>query len=221
MLLAVADSGCGMVPEVYARLFEPFFTTKPFDQGTGLGLSAVYGIVNQNGGFIQVDTEPGKGSEFRVYIPIREESACASGMYAAEPNRRLEQASVEPARCDALRILLVEDEPSVLYSIQLFLERMNHTVLSAATPQKAIDLARAYGNEIDLMLTDIVMPKMNGYELSAEIKRIIPSVRCMFMSGYTADIMTQDGFLDDGVVFLGKPFTQAELRRKLNEAMVS
>jgi len=220
MVLSVEDTGCGMSAEVQERLFEPFFTTKEVGTATGLGLSTIFGIVSQNGGFIEVKSAPGKGSTFLVYIPVYEKvTPCRSDSRSMEEGAQLKLSSKKDASQDNYCILLVEDEAAVLHSLQLLLVQMGHRVIPANRTEEAIALARKHSSEIDLLLTDVVMPDMNGHELSIKVREICPSIRCVFMSGYAADVMGQHGILTGDTVFLAKPFTQREMHQKLSEAM--
>jgi len=207
--LAVSDDGCGMGAEVLGHLFEPFFTTKEMGKGTGLGLATVYGIVRQNGGFVTVESEPGKGSAFRVHVPrCREESG-------GQLSGREEDV---PAAAGET-VLLVEDEEALLRSVGRMLERLGYRVLAASSPARALELAGAHPDPIDLLLTDVVMPETNGRELRDRLAAVSPSLRSVFMSGYTAEIIAYEGVLEKGVHFLQKPFTRGELGRKLREIL--
>jgi PAS domain S-box-containing protein len=203
-LLTVSDNGCGMEPATLARAFEPFFSTKALGKGSGLGLSTVYGIVQQNGGTVDADSTPGHGATFRVYLPLAAQGP-VKGPAAAQPQ----------AARTALGILLVEDEPALLELAQLSLQRLGHRVLAANSPQDALRLAQAHAGEIQLLLTDVIMPGMNGRELAEALQPMIPGLKCLYMSGYTADIIAKHGVLEDGLQFLQKPFTQATLAAKL------
>jgi PAS domain S-box-containing protein len=207
--LAVSDDGCGMDKETQSHLFEPFFTTKATGKGTGLGLATVYGIVKQNNGFINVHSEPGSGTTFTIYLPRLSGEARQAGTKGSEGG--------------ALRghetVLLVEDEPAILRLTKLLLERLGYSVLAACTPGEAIRLAREHPGEIHLLMTDVVMPEMNGRDLAKNLLRLYPSIRRLFMSGYTADVIASHGVLDEGVNFLQKPFTVEDLAAKLREAL--
>ncbi|MFZ5765005.1 MAG: PAS domain S-box protein [Thermodesulfobacteriota bacterium] len=210
VLLAVSDDGCGMDREILAHLFEPFFTTKGIGKGTGLGLSTIYGIVRQSGGFIDVYSEPGCGTTFRVYLPRQEENA-----------RMIEAVKGElppPARGET--VLLVEDEAAILNLGRTLLERLGYIVLSAATPQEAIRLAQEQVGAIDLLITDVIMPEMNGRDLADQLRMFCPGLRTLFMSGYTANVIAQQGGLEGDVHYLQKPFTMHDLavqaRKTLN-----
>ncbi|MEO5354476.1 MAG: PAS domain S-box protein [Magnetococcus sp. XQGC-1] len=205
--LTVSDNGCGMNAETLARIFEPFFTTKEVGRGTGLGLATVYGIVRQNGGFIRVHSEPGRGTIFKIHLP--RQSALAT--HQAEPTPTLAQGGNT--------LLLVEDEPGVLQTLTMILQRMGYKVLGAGTPGEAIRLAQLHSVDIDLLITDVVMPEMNGHELSARLLSICPKLKRLFMSGYTADLINQQGGVDPHIQFIQKPFTISDLEAKIRNAI--
>jgi len=208
-LLEVRDTGSGMPPEVLASVFEPFFTTKSPGRGTGLGLSTVFGIVKQNRGHIDVDSMPGAGTTVRVYLPraAGESVEAAAAAPTAIPHGHGET------------ILLVEDEPDLLEIGAEMIERLGYAVLSAATPGAALDLARAHGGEIRLVITDVVMPEMNGLELVTKVKADLPGMPCLFTSGYTADVIATSGVLNEGVHFIQKPFSMQTLALRIHEAL--
>lgn len=209
VVLAISDNGCGMDPETQEHLFEPFFTTKEVGQGTGLGLATIYGIVRQNRGFIKVQSEPGQGATFRIYLPMDPETC--------EPvTRTVDQP---PSRQGVETILLVEDEPSILSVARRMLEKLGYQVLAAGTPGEALDLVEKHRGGIDLLLTDVVMPQMNGKELAARLTDRWPNLKCLFMSGYTADMIAHHGVLAEGVQFIQKPFSKAELSGKISEVL--
>jgi len=209
VLLAVSDDGCGMDKGTLSHLFEPFFTTKELGRGTGLGLASVYGIVKQNDGFINVYSEPGRGTTFKVYLPQHKVKAHTFPEKA--PDR-----STEGGR---ETILLVEDETAILRMTATMLERMGYKVLAAATPGEAIRLALEYIGRIDLLMTDVVMPEMNGRELAGNLLRTFPNLKRLFMSGYTANVIAHHGVLDPGVHFIHKPFSKKELADKIREIL--
>ncbi|MBU1167985.1 MAG: PAS domain S-box protein [Proteobacteria bacterium] len=210
-MIALSDDGSGMDQETLDRIFDPFFTTKGVGQGTGLGLATVYGIVKQNNGFINVYSEPGQGTTFRIYLPRYE------GM--AEQIKQKEAS--EPAVLGHETILLVEDEPSIIKMAKMMLERLGYTVLAAATPGNAISLSEAHPGEIHLLMTDVVMPEMNGRNLSERIKALRPAIKCLFMSGYTSDLIANRGVLDEGVQFIQKPFSVKDLGIKVRQALMA
>ena len=209
VMLAISDDGTGMDRQTQAHIFEPFFTTKSQGKGTGLGLSTVYGIVKQNQGFINVYSEPGTGSTFRIYLPRQ-----AADLIGPAPATAARAPAVDEAT-----ILLVEDEPTLLLLARRQLETIGHNVLAAPTPRAALELARAHAGPIDLLLTDVVMPEMSGRDLWQRLSALRPDVKCLFMSGYTANIIAHHGVLDEGVHFLQKPFTVQELAAKLQETL--
>jgi PAS domain S-box-containing protein len=209
VLLAVSDSGRGMDKEMLANIFEPFFTTKGVGEGTGMGLATVYGIVRQNDGLINVYSEPGQGTTFKIYLPrfVAAEVAVPVESKAAEPEGGTET------------VLLVEDEEPVLKLGQAILADLGYTVLAANTPGEALRLARNNTGAIDLLITDVVMPGMNGRELAERITSMQPGIRCLYMSGYTADVIADRGVLDEGLRFIQKPFSVDDLARKVREAL--
>ena len=208
--LAVSDDGCGMPKAVLDRIFEPFFTSKPVGKGTGLGLATVYGIVTQNRGFINVYSEPGHGSTFKVYLPRH---ADVSDAVAPAP------ATLPPTGGDET-VLVVEDEPAVLGMAASMLARLGYTVLSASTPAEAERLTRHYNGEIELLLTDVVMPDMTGPDLAVRLCGIRPGMRVLFMSGYTANVIAQRSVRDDEVGLVDKPFSLSDLAAKVRSALV-
>lgn len=210
VLLAVSDNGCGMDTVTLAHLFEPFFTTKEVGKGTGLGLATVYGIVKQNKGFINVYSEPGQGTTFKIYLPCHE-----SGL---EPIR---EELADRAATGSETILVVEDEPMILEIATTMLESLGYTVLAASGPAEAIRLAREHGGAIQLLMTDVVMPEMNGRLLANHLRAQFPALRCLFMSGYTANVIAHHGVLDEGVHFIQKPFALHALAAKIREALAT
>jgi PAS domain S-box-containing protein len=209
VMMAVSDDGCGMGKEVLDQVFEPFFTTKPVGEGTGLGLATVYGIVKQNEGFINVYSEPGKGSTFRIYF------SRYAGAVAAEPA----EALAEPPRGNAETVLLVEDETAMLNLGQDMLERLGYVVLAANTPGEAIRLGEAHAGEIHLLITDVIMPQMTGPALAERLLSHRPDLKQLFMSGYTADVIAHRGVLAEGVQFLQKPFSIRDLAIKVQQVL--
>jgi CheY-like chemotaxis protein len=209
VLLAVSDNGCGMDADILTQVFEPFFTTKAMGMGTGLGLATVYGIVRQNHGFISVDSEPGKGTAFKIHLPrhrAREEAVVAS-------------EGLERAATGHETVLLVEDDPLILEIAITMLQTLGYTVLAAATPREALQIAKEHRGEIQVVLTDVVMPEMNGRELAKQLLGLRPGLKCVFMSGYTANVIAQHGVLDDGMHFIPKPFTLKVLADRIREAL--
>jgi two-component system cell cycle sensor histidine kinase/response regulator CckA len=209
VVLTVSDDGCGMDRETLSHIFEPFFTTKAPGQGTGLGLATVYGIVKQNGGFIQLHSEPGKGTTFQIHLP-----RCLN---AVEIETAARPASALPRGTET--ILLVEDEKAVRVTVTLFLEMEGYTVLAAANPAEAMLAAGQHSDTIHLLITDVVMPSMNGRDLAATLAAARPAMKCLFISGYSADVIAHRGILEEGVHFLAKPFTRDVLARKVHEVL--
>jgi PAS domain S-box-containing protein len=208
VMLSVTDNGCGMDSQTLARIFEPFFTTKARGVGTGLGLATVYGIVKQNKGFIDVYSEPGYGTTFKIYLP-----------------ETLEAIETEISNHDLLprhgteTILLVEDEQSVLNLGREILERLGYTVISAITPSEALALAEHHQGPIHLLITDVVMPEMNGKDLKDHLIVFRPDIRVLYMSGYTSDAIAHHGVLEKGIHFLQKPFSVKTLAARAREAL--
>jgi two-component system, cell cycle sensor histidine kinase and response regulator CckA len=207
--LTVSDNGAGMDRETLTHIFEPFFTTKPRGQGTGLGLATVYGIVKQNQGFINVYSEPEQGTTFRIYLP-RHEAAGEAEIVEQEPGT---------VRTGTETVLLVEDEEALLTLSELLLGQLGYSVLAAGTPQMALQLAEEHHGEIHLLLTDVIMPEMSGLELCQRLRILRPNLKCLFMSGYTSNVITHHGFLDEGVHFLQKPYSLESLGDKIREAL--
>jgi len=209
VLLAVSDDGCGMDAGMLSHLFEPFYTTKEMSKGTGLGLATVYGIVKQNNGFITVYSEPGQGTTFKIYLPRHATTG--------EPLPGTEKA--ESAAPGHETILLVEDEPMILDMAMTMLQTLGYIVLPAATPGEAMRTAQEYAGAIHLLMTDVVMPEMNGRVLARSLLSGYPGLKCLFMSGYTANVIAHHGVLDEGVHFIQKPFTMKVLAAKIREAL--
>ncbi|NOZ25888.1 MAG: PAS domain S-box protein [Nitrospirae bacterium] len=211
VMLEVSDNGCGMDKETLDNIFEPFFSTKESGKGTGLGLATVYGIVKQNEGFINVYSEPGEGTIFRIYLRrFVEESAPVPE--PAAPGR-IQRGSET--------VLLVEDEVLIMKMARRMLERLGYTVLTARSPLEALRLVETYPGDIDLLITDIVMPEMNGRTLADRLCSKRPALKCLFMSGYTADAIAHSGVLEEGVHFIQKPFSIRDLAGKVREALDS
>ena len=210
-LLAVSDDGCGMDKQTMDKLFEPFFTTKGVGKGTGLGLATIYGIVKQNNGFINVYSEPGQGTTFRIYIPRS----------APEEDAPKMQASAVSMPGGTETVLLVEDEAAILQMTRMMLERKGYRVLPAGSPTEAMSLAKAHEGVIHLLITDVFMPEMNGRDLAGRLTALYPNLKLLFMSGYTANVIAHQGILDEGVSFIQKPFSMADfvlqVRRVLDE----
>jgi nitrogen-specific signal transduction histidine kinase len=209
VILTVSDTGSGMDKKTIDSIFEPFFTTKEVGQGTGLGLATVYGIVKQNNGFINVYSEPGLGATFKIFLP----------RYAGEVTLVQKEDNVEPLLRGNEVILLVEDEPTILEMTSIMLENLGYTVLTAVTPGEAIRLAGERSSPIDLLLTDVVMPGMNGRDLAQNMTHFHPGIKHLFMSGYTADVIAHQDVLDEGVNFIQKPFSEKGLAEKVREVL--
>lgn len=208
VLIAVSDTGHGMNAATRARAFEPFFTTKEPGRGTGLGLSTVHGIVRQSGGHIWVYSEPGRGTTFKLYFPRT--SAAVVALSVDEP---AQEASLQ------LTILLVEDEGALRGVTETVLRRAGHRVLSAASPSLALECSKQFPDAIDLLITDVIMPEMNGQQLARQLNQSRPTMRVLFVSGYTENTIVHDGVLDPGVAYLPKPFTPDQLMRSVRQAM--
>ncbi|HAS82761.1 MAG TPA: hypothetical protein DCS43_08850 [Verrucomicrobia bacterium] len=206
--LTVADSGIGMDAEMLTHLFEPFFTTKKLGEGTGLGLATVYGVVKQNKGFIRVESQPGKGSAFHIYFPIHASAPAVSKASQAAATRGGKET-----------IMLVEDEPAILKMITGMLEALGYTVVASGDPVAALELARTYQGKLDLLLTDVIMPGMNGKALAMAVTDLHPGIGLIFMSGYTANIIAPHGVLDEGVHFIQKPFFMHDLSARIRDAL--
>jgi len=209
VMLAVSDDGCGMDEETQKRLFEPFFTTKEQGKGTGLGLSTVYGIVKQNHGLLDVSSEPGRGTTFMIYLP----------RHAGDIAETKAAGAVEYPQGQGETVLLVEDEPSMLNMGRGMLERLGYTVLTAGSPGEAIRLAGEHATEIPLLMPDVLMPEMHGRELAERLLAGRPGLQCLYMSGYTADIIAHQGVLAEGVQFIQQPFSMKELAAKVRGMM--
>ena len=209
VMLAVSDDGSGMSKEVLDHLFEPFFTTKEVGKGTGLGLATVYGIVKQNEGFISVYSEPDSGSTFKIYLP----------RFAGEVLEPDAADAAETPKGRGETVLLVEDETVILNVVEAMLEELGYTVLAASTPGEALREAKDHGAEIKLLITDVVMPEMNGRDLVKLISNITPGLKYLFTSGYTADVIAHRGVLEEDLHFLQKPFSLKDLAAKVHEVL--
>jgi len=212
VMLAISDTGVGMDSETQSRIFEPFFTTKGA-KGTGLGLSTVYGIVKQSGGFIFVDSQPQRGTSFRAYFPRvdgREDAAAAQ-----------ESLALPRAEHGQETILLVEDETNLRHLARQYLEIQGYKILEAEDSAAALQIVDGYQGTIDLLLTDVVMPGMNGRELATHISKLLPEVRVLYMSGYTENAIGHDGTLDPGINLLQKPFSLPALKDRVREVLDS
>ena len=210
VMVGVSDNGSGMDKLALANLFEPFFTTKEKGRGSGLGLATVYGIVKQNKGFINVYSEPGNGTTFKLYFPSHQ---------AAVPLPSGNGQSRELPR-GSETILLVEDEIAILRMARIMLERLGYKVLSASTPGEAMAIVHSTDYEtIHLLMTDVIMPEMTGKDLAGKVLAIRPGVKCLFMSGYTANVIAHHGVLEKDIAFISKPFSSRDLGIKIREAL--
>ncbi len=209
VMLAVSDTGCGMDEKTQSRIFEPFFTTKPAGRGTGLGLSTVYGIVKQTGGNIWLYSEPGKGTTFKIYLPA----------IAALPEDIGKVAPAEAPRRGAGTVLVVEDDEQLRRLTHRALDAQGYTVLVADRGATALDIARRHKGEIDLLLTDVIMPDTNGRKLAETIQAARPGMRVLYMSGYPDGAIASHGMLEPGVAYLAKPFTTEAITRRVREVL--
>jgi two-component system, cell cycle sensor histidine kinase and response regulator CckA len=210
VLLVVSDTGVGMDADTRARIFEPFFTTKPAGSGTGLGLATVYGIVKQSGGHVWVYSEPNRGTSFKIYLPLLAGDMAA----AAAP------APSEPAELTGYEtILLVEDEDVVRRAARSILERRGYTILETRSAGEALARLESHAGPIHLLLTDVIMPQINGRELAARVAAMHPDMRVLFMSGYTDDTVVQHGVLDQTAHHIDKPLTPDALARKVRQIL--
>ena len=208
VLISVTDTGLGMDEATKSRIFEPFFTTKDRHKGTGLGLSTVYGIVKQSGGYIRVISAPGQGSTFEVFLPVADGAASPAG----QPQRPQTSGGSET-------VLVVEDDDGIRAVIKRILERAGHRVLEATNGAEALRICDASGDSVDLVLSDIAMPEMQGPDLARRIRELHPRMAMLLMSGYAESASQQEGFLTDGVEFLGKPFSPDALTRKIRHIL--
>ena len=209
-MLAVSDNGCGMTPEVRQHAFEPFFTTKEVGRGTGLGLASVYGIVRQSGGHVWLYSEPGVGTTFKMFFP------CVDAREEVSP-----EITTEIAPRGTETILVVEDDPGVRLLVEDILGSAGYRVLSAEDGPSAMRLAGQHSGKIDLLLSDVVLPKMGGKEIAARLTALRPGLKVLFMSGYTGHSAAQHGTLDSDVNFLPKPFSPDALCEKVRAVLTS
>ncbi len=209
VLLTVSDTGCGIKKDIMEHIFEPFFTTKETGCGTGLGLATVYGIVRQNNGFIDVYSEPGNGATFKIYLPRHEENALHG----------TQKRNGENIPKGKETVLICEDEEFILNLCKNSLTRLGYLVITAKSPKQALVMAKNHNGPLDLLLTDVVMPEMNGKELMGELQNIRPDIKCIYMSGYTAEIIAHKGVIEEGVNFIQKPFSVYELAQKVREVI--
>lgn len=208
-MLAVSDNGHGMDKETQSKIFEPFFTTKGMGKGTGLGMATVYGIVKQNNGFINVYSEPQKGTQVKIYLP----------RYTGKVTEVQPEARIEIPQGRGETILLVEDDASILQLGKLMLESLGYKVLETASPVDALERGKEYEGKIDLLLTDVVMPEMNGRDLADRLKSSYPNLKVLFMSGYTANVIAHQSILEEGVDFIQKPFSVSDIANKVREVL--
>jgi CheY-like chemotaxis protein len=209
-VLTVTDSGSGMTQEIQQHIFEPFFTTKHAGKGTGLGLSTVYGIVKQSGGFITVESQPNRGSTFKIFFPVAD---------AALP----EAVGAKPAEVAAPisgTILLVEDEAEVRAVLRAGLVRDGHKILEACNGAEALEVSAAYEGTIDLLMTDVVMPGLSGRELADRLVPLRKGIKVLYISGYNEDLVLQKGVVEGQMEFLQKPFTPSALARKVRQMLL-
>jgi CheY-like chemotaxis protein len=209
VMIAVSDTGVGMTEEVRSRIFEPFFTTKEQGKGTGLGLATVYGIVKQSGGFVWAYSEPGKGSSFKVYLPLVDEVAETAAPVAKD---RREFTGTET-------ILVTEDNELLRPMMRSILERYQYRVLDAPNAEEAARISLEHDGPIHLLLTDMIMPGISGRGLALQLAAKRPDMRVLFMSGYTDEAIIRNGQLERGSAFLQKPFTPEILLRKVREML--
>ncbi|HMK64953.1 MAG TPA: ATP-binding protein, partial [Thermodesulfobacteriota bacterium] len=209
VLMAVSDNGSGMTEETLRQVFEPFFTTKEIGRGTGLGMSTVYGIVTQNKGHINIDSQPGKGTTVKIYFP-----------------KLIDQSKVEPAKTEdrvmptgSETVLLVEDQDQLMNVSKNILNKLGYLVLAALSPKQALQLAENHAGEIHLLLTDVVMPGMNGVELAEQLLRYRKGMNVLYMSGYTAETIRRHGVLNEKSNFIEKPFLTQKLAEKIREVL--
>jgi len=209
LLVTVSDTGQGMDAETRRRAFEPFFTTKEVGRGTGLGLASVYGIVKQHGGFIALDSSPGQGATFRIYLPLVE----GAPRPLAAAGRELEP------RGGRETVLVAEDDPAVRSLTCRELQAAGYAVVAARDGQEAIDLLERQGERVDLLIVDVVMPRKNGKEVVEQARRLRPAVKVLYTSGYPADTIQVRTVLEEGLSFLAKPAAPGDLLRKVREVL--
>jgi CheY-like chemotaxis protein len=208
--LAATDTGCGIAPEILPRIFEPFFTTKETGKGTGLGLATVYGILKQHSGWVEVDSTPGRGTTFRVYVPASE----------GKPEKSEEQPELVDARGGTETILVVEDEQPVRELVSSLLQGRGYSVLEAESGPKALDIWSAHKEKIDLLLTDMVMPeRMNGWELAEILWAERPDLKVIFTSGYSNNVVGREFVMRCGKSYLQKPYHPDKLVRAVRDRL--
>ncbi len=209
-VIAVSDNGSGMSREVLTEIFEPFYTTKRFGKNAGFGLATVYGILKQNKGFINVYSEPGQGSVFRIYLPLQEDKS------SSPEEDKIDQ---EPSPKGSETILLVEDDQILLNMTKIMLSQLGYQVLTAETAKKALELSDKWEAPIDLLLTDMIMPETNGSELREQIRSRRPGTKCLFISGFTVDTIVRQGIMDTPGNLLEKPFSKKDLACKIRKVI--
>ncbi len=208
-VLSVQDDGSGMDKDTVEQIFEPFFTTKDESKGTGLGLATVYGIVKQNDGFVTVHSEPAKGTMFKIFLPRHGDLV----------DKEMDQDTTRIPQGKGETVLLVEDDPPVLKLAGTVLEALGYKVLTAATPKNALAQAKTYPEKIHLLLTDVVMPEMNGRELAEHLRYLRPDTKILYMSGYSTNVITDTGVLEKDTAFINKPFAVRDLAVKVREVL--
>jgi CheY-like chemotaxis protein len=208
VMLAVSDSGCGIEPEILSKIFDPFFTTKEQGKGTGLGLAMVYGIVKQAGGYVSAYSEVGRGTTFKIYLPRIDEPGVAPEVREAPMLSRGSET-----------ILLVEDEGPLREIAREVLEEHGYRVIEAAGPREALEIAHRHPGTVDLLVTDVVMPGMNGRALAESLVALRPGLKVLYMSGYTDDVIAHSGVLESGTLLLEKPFTAHALLGRVRAAL--
>mgnify|MGYP000194567862 CR=1 FL=1 len=209
VMLSVSDTGCGMSRDILDKIFEPFFTTKEAGKGTGLGLATVYGVVQQNNGFINVYSEPGHGTTFKVYLPKQQ------GRIISKHAKTQSKAPTGKGE----KVLVVEDDKTILSLIERILSRLNYNVLATQHPSEALEIAAAAKGDIALLITDVVLPEMNGRDLAQKILSQFPKTKCLFMSGYTPDVVATKGIQGKAFAFIQKPFSFSDLASKVRAAL--
>jgi CheY-like chemotaxis protein len=208
-MIRVIDTGCGMDKETLSLVFEPFFTTKGLEKGTGLGLATSYGIIKQHGGNIWVYSEPGQGATFKIYLPLS--GSPLPVQPPTVPKRNVTQ--------DTATVLVVEDDPAVRAMAVSVVRRGGYEVIESASVGDAVEKAASHGAPIDLVLTDVVMPGMNGPEVFARISALHPEARVLYMSGYSDNVIARQGVLEEDIDFIEKPFTVNGLLEKVVEVL--
>ncbi len=210
-VLRISDTGCGMNDEVMKHIFEPFYTTKDIGKGTGLGLSTVYGIIKQHKGYIQISSEPGKGSVFDIFLPLSRNELCS----------QTEPSQINISAPEVLRILIIEDDPKVLKLSANILSKKGYQVIQVSEAGEALNMAAGDKKPINLVIADVIMPDMNGPDVFNKIAKYHPEAKVLYISGYTNDIIANHGVLKEGIAFLEKPFTEKQLTDKVSVVIQS